>query len=160
MFNLNDDEECKRNELVVAVNSNLANACLKVKKYSLAVKACDVALKSSVSAKVFFRRGMANKSLHDQDAAIKDFKRALELEPNDAAIKKELSTIVELKKKKRAKEAGVFGKMFDEGKLQVDKRCNNPFEQKTFPVHDDNNPVIFFEIVAGNGPMRRVNIEL
>jgi len=41
----------------------------------------------------------------------------LELEPADASIKKELSTIVELKKKKRAKEAGVFGKMFDEGKL-------------------------------------------
>lgn len=117
MFNLNDDEEVKRNELVIAVNSNLANACLKIKKYSEAVKACDVALKSSVSAKVFFRRGMANKALHDYDFAIKDLKRAMELEPNDASIKKELTQIVELKKKKRAKEAGVFGKMFDEGKL-------------------------------------------
>lgn len=117
MFNLNDDEEIKRNELVVAVNSNLANACLKVKKYSDAVKACDVALKNSVSAKVFFRRGLANKSLHDYDAAIKDFKRAIELEPTDSSIKKELNMCVELKKKKRQKEASCFGKMFDEGKL-------------------------------------------
>jgi len=53
MFNLNDDEEIKRNDLVVAVNSNLANACLKVKKYSEAVKACDTALKMNLSAKVF-----------------------------------------------------------------------------------------------------------
>lgn len=60
---------------------------------------------------------MANKSLHDYDAAIKDYKRAIELEPTDATIRKELTTIVELKKKKRQKEAGVFGKMFDEGKL-------------------------------------------
>lgn len=50
--------------------------------------------------------------------------------------------------------------MFDEGKLYIDKRVNNPFEHKTFPVHDDNNPVIFLEIVPGSGPARRINIEL
>jgi len=41
----------------------------------------------------------------------------LELEPSDSAIKKELTICMESKKKKRQKEAGVFGKMFDEGKL-------------------------------------------
>lgn len=70
-----------------------------------------------MSAKVYFRRGSANKHLHDYDAAIKDFKRAIELEPSDASIKKELNACVELKKKKRQKEASCFGKMFDEGKL-------------------------------------------
>lgn len=50
--------------------------------------------------------------------------------------------------------------MFEQGKLYLDKRAIDPHEKKTFPVHDDNNPVVFFEIVAGNGPSRRINIEL
>mmetsp|Transcript_30221 Transcript_30221/g.66035 ORF Transcript_30221/g.66035 Transcript_30221/m.66035 type:complete len:124 (+) Transcript_30221:362-733(+) len=52
MFNLTDDEELKQKALITQVNSNLANACLKIKKYTEAIKACDRALKIDVSAKI------------------------------------------------------------------------------------------------------------
>lgn len=84
----------------------------------------------------------------------------MELEPNDASIKTELNSVKDVRKKKRAKEQGVFGKMFDQGKLYLDKRAIDVFEKKTFPAHDDNNPVVFFEIIPGTGPSRRINIEL
>jgi len=50
--------------------------------------------------------------------------------------------------------------MFDQGKLYLDKRSINPHEKKTFPAHNDNNPVVFFEVIPGIGPCRRINIEL
>jgi len=98
MFNLNDDEEVKRKELAIAINSNLANVCLKLKKWNEALKVCEAALKFDSSAKIFFRRGCAFKNIHDFDSAIRDLKRAIELEPSDGAIKKELTDTLELKK--------------------------------------------------------------
>lgn len=50
--------------------------------------------------------------------------------------------------------------MFDQGKLYLDKRSIDVFEKKSFPAHVDTNPVVFFEVIPGVGPARRINIEL
>ncbi|KAJ4828371.1 Peptidyl-prolyl cis-trans isomerase cyp40 [Turnera subulata] len=43
------------------------------------------------NAKAFFRQGQAYMALNDIDSAVKSFKKALDLEPNDGGIKKELA---------------------------------------------------------------------
>ncbi|KAE8686017.1 Peptidyl-prolyl cis-trans isomerase CYP40 [Hibiscus syriacus] len=43
------------------------------------------------NVKAFFRQGQACMALNDIDAAVESFKKALDLEPNDGGIKKELA---------------------------------------------------------------------
>ncbi|GAB4837964.1 Peptidyl-prolyl cis-trans isomerase cyp40, variant 2 [Ancistrocladus abbreviatus] len=43
------------------------------------------------NVKALFRQGQAHMALNDIDAAVESFKKALELEPNDAGIKRELA---------------------------------------------------------------------
>ncbi|KAE8719369.1 Peptidyl-prolyl cis-trans isomerase D [Hibiscus syriacus] len=43
------------------------------------------------NVKALFRQGQANMALNDVDAAVESFKKALQLEPNDGGIKKELA---------------------------------------------------------------------
>ncbi|KAG6768063.1 peptidyl-prolyl cis-trans isomerase CYP40-like [Populus alba x Populus x berolinensis] len=44
------------------------------------------------NAKAFFRQGQSYMALNDIDGAVESFKKALELEPNDGGIKKELAS--------------------------------------------------------------------
>ncbi|KAF2305789.1 hypothetical protein GH714_008188 [Hevea brasiliensis] len=46
------------------------------------------------NVKALFRQGQAHMALNDIDAAVESFKKALQLEPNDAGIKKELAAAV------------------------------------------------------------------
>ncbi|PKU66290.1 Peptidyl-prolyl cis-trans isomerase CYP40 [Dendrobium catenatum] len=53
----------------------------------------EFAIRENASnAKAFFRQGQAYMALNDIDAASKSFRKALELEPNDGGIKRELAT--------------------------------------------------------------------
>jgi peptidyl-prolyl isomerase D len=96
---------------------NLALVQLKASYFDDAIKSSSVALEldglsDKDRAKAFYRRGMAYGASREEDMAVEDLKRALELSPGDAAISNELSFMREKQKLKREKEKMAYGKMF------------------------------------------------
>ncbi|CAA3008883.1 peptidyl-prolyl cis-trans isomerase CYP40 [Olea europaea subsp. europaea] len=64
------------------------------------------------NAKALFRQGQAHMALNDIDAAVESFKKALDLEPNDGAIKKEFTAAKKKIADRRNQERKAFAKMF------------------------------------------------
>lgn len=64
------------------------------------------------NVKALFRQGQARMALNDIDAAVESFKRALELEPNDAGIKRELAIAKKKIADRRNQERKAYSKMF------------------------------------------------
>lgn len=64
------------------------------------------------NVKALFRQGQAHMALNDIDAAVESFKKALQLEPNDAGIKKEFAAAVKKVNDRRDKEKKQYRKMF------------------------------------------------
>ncbi|CAJ1939398.1 unnamed protein product [Sphenostylis stenocarpa] len=64
------------------------------------------------NAKALFRQGQAYMALHDIDAAVESFKKALTLEPNDAGIKKGLAAARRKIADRRDQEKKAYSKMF------------------------------------------------
>lgn len=64
------------------------------------------------NAKAYFRQGQAHMTLNDIDAAVESFKKALELEPNDGGIKKELAAAKKKIADRRDQERRAFARMF------------------------------------------------
>ncbi|CAK9179708.1 unnamed protein product [Ilex paraguariensis] len=70
-----------------------SSACkLKLGDLKGALLDTDFAMRDGENnAKALFRQGQAHMALNDVDAAVESFKKALELEPNDGGIRKELT---------------------------------------------------------------------
>ncbi|GMI83638.1 CYCLOPHILIN 40, SQUINT [Hibiscus trionum] len=66
------------------------------------------------NVKALFRQGQANMALNDVDAAVESFKKALQLEPNDGGIKKELAAAMKKINDRRNEERRRYQKMFQQ----------------------------------------------
>ncbi|OWM77954.1 peptidyl-prolyl cis-trans isomerase CYP40 [Punica granatum] len=64
------------------------------------------------NAKALYRQGQAYMALNDIDSAFESFSKALELEPNDGGIKKELAAAKKKVFERREKEKKAYRKMF------------------------------------------------
>ncbi|XP_047327180.1 peptidyl-prolyl cis-trans isomerase CYP40-like [Impatiens glandulifera] len=64
------------------------------------------------NVKALFRRGQAHMALNDIDSAIETFKRALDLEPNDAAIRKEFASAKLKITNRKEQQMKAYSKMF------------------------------------------------
>eukprot|EP00285_Hemiselmis_virescens_P007084 CAMPEP_0173392780 /NCGR_PEP_ID=MMETSP1356-20130122/21172_1 /TAXON_ID=77927 ORGANISM="Hemiselmis virescens, Strain PCC157" /NCGR_SAMPLE_ID=MMETSP1356 /ASSEMBLY_ACC=CAM_ASM_000847 /LENGTH=352 /DNA_ID=CAMNT_0014350683 /DNA_START=9 /DNA_END=1067 /DNA_ORIENTATION=+ len=97
----------------VSCNLNAAMCYLKVSKFTECKDACTKALEiDPKNAKAYFRRGSAYLSLNEADKAEEDLKKAQEITPDDAAVKKELAKVVALRKKLKSQESSFAKKMF------------------------------------------------
>uniref|UniRef100_A0A0E0L9C1 peptidylprolyl isomerase n=1 Tax=Oryza punctata TaxID=4537 RepID=A0A0E0L9C1_ORYPU len=90
------------------------DACkLKLGDLKGALLDADFALRESEgNAKAFFRQGQAHIALNDIDAAVESFKHALELEPSDGGIKRELAAAKKKIADRRNQERKAFARMF------------------------------------------------
>jgi peptidyl-prolyl isomerase D len=69
-------------------------------------------LKPADKTKALYRRGVARANLGEASAAEEDFKKALELSPNDAAVKSEMARLAKKKEAEIARQRAAYSKMF------------------------------------------------
>ncbi|KAJ9126235.1 hypothetical protein QFC24_001959 [Naganishia onofrii] len=69
-------------------------------------------LKPADKTKALYRRGVARANLGEASAAEDDFKKALELSPNDAAVKSEMARLAKKKEAEIARQRAAYSKMF------------------------------------------------
>ncbi|KAI0077282.1 hypothetical protein K474DRAFT_1643541 [Panus rudis PR-1116 ss-1] len=73
---------------------NMAAAYLKLKRWMEAEKACDTALSQHRSVKGYWRRAQARKAQGRTEAAIKDLRAVLKLQPSNAEAQVELAALL------------------------------------------------------------------
>ncbi|KAK1402599.1 PPIase cyclophilin-type domain-containing protein [Heracleum sosnowskyi] len=91
-----------------------SSACkLKLGDLKGALLDTDFAIRDGENnVKAYFRQGQAHMALKDIDAAVESFKKALELEPKDVGIKKELAAANKKITDRRDREKKAFANIF------------------------------------------------
>ncbi|XP_057494658.1 peptidyl-prolyl cis-trans isomerase CYP40-like isoform X2 [Actinidia eriantha] len=91
-----------------------SSACkLKLGDLKGALLDTDFAMRDGENnVKALFRQGQAHMALNDIDAAVDSFKKALELEPNNAGIKKELAAANKKIADRHDRERKAYSRMF------------------------------------------------
>lgn len=97
----------------IAIYSNAAMCKLKLADYDTVVEMCDAILSlDPANVKALYRKGVALRSTQDVIGAETVFKQALDLDPKDATIQKELADITQQRRKEKDKEKKLAQKMF------------------------------------------------
>ena len=101
-----------------SLHSNSALLQIKLKQFDGAQKSASNALELSRipdadRAKAYYRKGLANEGLKDDEEATKDFENALKLAPGDAAITRELGIVKKKAADQAKKEKAAYKKFFD-----------------------------------------------
>ena len=107
------DEQVK--QLIISLQTNLSMVCFKQNKHKMsrdvAAKALEV---DSKNVKALYRRAVASRAMGDIDVARADLKQALECDPANTAVKKELimikKSLEDHKKKEKARLQKAFSK--------------------------------------------------
>lgn len=102
------------------LHSNSALLANKLKRFAegqkwagYAIEALPPDAKEADQAKAYFRKGVAELGLKDEEEALKDLEKASKLAPGDAAISKELAGVKKAVKDRETKEKKAFKKFFD-----------------------------------------------
>jgi len=97
----------------IAVSSNAAFCKLKLGDYEACVNMCEgVLMVDPGNVKAHYRKGLALRAQGDNVEAERILHKAAELDPKDAAVRKELADIAKHKKQDKEKEKRVAQKMF------------------------------------------------
>ncbi|URE05637.1 Peptidyl-prolyl cis-trans isomerase [Musa troglodytarum] len=101
----------RKTKSIILTNSS---ACkLKLGDLKGSLLDADFALREREgNAKAYFRQGQAYMALNDVDAAVESFKNALEIEPNDGGIKRELAAAKKKIADRRDQERKAYSRMF------------------------------------------------
>ena len=113
ILGLDDNDDPVYDEERLMLYLNLAMCNLKLGDDSRAVEDCNHALEiDSSNVKGLYRRGCAYLKLHNLDHAAADLKRAQELDPTNAGVKKELRALALQQKAVKDKEREMAARMF------------------------------------------------
>jgi tetratricopeptide (TPR) repeat protein len=118
---------CPREELHHANRavyySNCAACFLQLHEYERVVKACDFALESDPRfVKALVRRAKAHEKLENQEAALEDYKKAVEIDPRFPGVMAEYQRLsVEVREKQEKMKEEVLGKLKDLGNMVLGK---------------------------------------
>lgn len=104
----------EKKTLLLSANLNLALCYLKINDYPEARSAATAAIElDPANEKAFFRRGQALLNIGDAEVAVDDFKKVLELEPNNKAAQNQLTVCQNIIKQQLQKEKKIYANMFD-----------------------------------------------
>ncbi|KAI4330626.1 hypothetical protein MLD38_028898 [Melastoma candidum] len=112
------------------IYTNSAACKLKIEDIKGALLDADFAIRDADNnVKAYYRQGQAYMALNDIDSAVESFKKALDLEPNDGGIKKELAVARKKVAERHDREKKAFSRMFhtreDAARLQGSARRSN-----------------------------------
>ncbi|KAE8008972.1 hypothetical protein FH972_005430 [Carpinus fangiana] len=109
-----DEEKCSSLRKIKSQIFTNSSACkLKLGDLKGALLDTEFAMRDGDdNVKALFRQGQAYMALNDIDAAVESFKKASDLEPNDAGIKKELAAAKKKIADRRDLERKAYSKMF------------------------------------------------
>eukprot|EP01103_Thecamoeba_quadrilineata_P003932 TRINITY_DN13665_c0_g1_i1.p2 TRINITY_DN13665_c0_g1~~TRINITY_DN13665_c0_g1_i1.p2 ORF type:complete len:185 (-),score=46.26 TRINITY_DN13665_c0_g1_i1:618-1148(-) len=111
---LNEEDLKEFKSLHAAITLNMALIHIKQENFDKALKECDQVLEiEKDNVKALYRRGLIHMNhRHDIDKARADFNKALSLEPNNDAIKKELKRLASEEKAQDDNLKAAYKKMF------------------------------------------------
>ncbi|KAL3515247.1 hypothetical protein ACH5RR_022149 [Cinchona calisaya] len=110
---IDEDKSMHLRKMKSQIFTNSSACKLKLGDSKGALLDADFAMRDGENnAKALFRQGQAHVALNDIDAAVESFKKALNLEPNDGVIKKELAAAKKKIADRRDQERKAFAKMF------------------------------------------------
>jgi FK506-binding protein 4/5 len=123
------DHESQVNALKLPCHLNIAACFLKLKKYKDVQDHCNKALDiDSKSIKALYRRGVANSELDNWDQAKMDLSKALEIDPENKEVKKELLKLNKKIKAQNKKEMRIFSGMFEKFSREEEKEAEQKKE--------------------------------
>lgn len=109
------DDKIKQIEItyILPLHLNIAACKLQLKDYEGVVEDCDQVLESDPNnVKALFRKGQALVNLKDWDKAEDMLKKALNIEPNDKGIRRELEKTKKAQQEEKVKEKQMYTRMF------------------------------------------------
>ncbi|XP_019165499.1 PREDICTED: peptidyl-prolyl cis-trans isomerase CYP40-like isoform X1 [Ipomoea nil] len=110
---IDEDKSLYLRKIKSQIFTNTSACKLKLGDLKGALLEADFAMRDGENnAKALFRQGQAHMALNDIDAAFESFKKALELEPNDGGIRKELTAAKKKIADRRDQEKKAYAKMF------------------------------------------------
>ncbi|CAH9124329.1 unnamed protein product [Cuscuta epithymum] len=110
---IDEDQSSYMRKMKSQIFANSSACKLKLGDIRGALLDADFAMREGENnAKALFRQGQAHLALNDIDSAVESFKKALELEPNDAGIKKELAVAKKKIADRREQEKRAYSKLF------------------------------------------------
>ncbi|KAK4424181.1 Peptidyl-prolyl cis-trans isomerase CYP40 [Sesamum alatum] len=110
---IDEDKSVYLRKMKAQIFTNSSACKLKLGDLKGALLDTDFAMRDGENnAKALFRQGQAHVALNDIDAAVESFRKALELEPNDGAIKKEFAAAKKKIADRRDQERKAYAKMF------------------------------------------------
>merc|ERR1711871_27892 len=99
--------------LMISLYGNLAMVSLKLRDFKACAQNCNLVLsKDPVNIKALFRRGCVRHKEGKLEEAKDDLEKLLQIEPDNAAGKKELISLNKSMKDQRVKDKAAFGAMF------------------------------------------------
>merc|ERR1712217_541499 len=108
-----DERGMRARRCAIAVSSNAAMCKLKLGQHDACVDICETILRmDATNVKAMYRKGLALRALGEVAEAEISLRGALELEPKDAAIQRELADISRERKKEQEQEKRLARKMF------------------------------------------------
>ena len=115
--NAPEGTKAKLDAIRFVINSNAALANIKLEAWDDAVTNATSAvgisgIAAKDLAKAYYRRGLAQVRLKDEEAAIKDLEEANKLHPDDSAVVNELNTVKTRAANRAAKEKAAYKKFF------------------------------------------------
>ncbi|CAH9100427.1 unnamed protein product [Cuscuta europaea] len=110
---IDEDQSSYMRKMKSQIFANSSACKLKLGDIRGALLDADFAMREGENnAKALFRQGQAHLALNDIDSAVESFKKALELEPNDAGIKRELAAAKKKIADRREQEKRTYSKLF------------------------------------------------
>jgi len=118
----NDEEKQEAKKLKVPCYLNIAAANLKLKDYRTVIENCNKALEiESTNVKALFRRAQAYIEFKDYDISNQDLKKALERDPDNKEIIRELHRVHQLQAAQDRRDKAFYSKMLQGLSIEEEK---------------------------------------
>jgi peptidylprolyl isomerase len=149
LVDVNEEPDVKA--LYITCKLNSSQACIGLQDYASALKqATDALKKDPNNVKGLYRRGVARNHLGLSEEACEDLMKALEIDPDNKAVKIELAkakkAIADAKKKTKA----IYGNFFSKVSVYDDKAL------PIVPGLAKDNPKVYFDVTIGGRYIGRI----